>query len=393
MRLKTSAVLGMVAAGSLLLAACGSSTDTTASSATSAAEAATSAAASATTSAGSMASSMASSAAAPGGAAAGGKVGVILPDTTTSVRWETQDRPALQAAFEAAGVEYDIQNANGDKAAMATIADQMVANGATVLAIVNLDADSGAAIQAKAASQGVQTIDYDRLTLGGSADYYVSFDNTEVGKLQGQGLADCLGEGDKNIIYLNGDPGDSNAALYKAGAHSVLDPMTNYKVVGEADTPKWDAVQGKTLYEGMFTAATQGGATVDGVVAANDGLASAVISTFAANGVIPVTGQDATTAGLQAVLKGDQCMTVLKATSKEAGALADVAIALANGETPKTTGTVRDDVANRDVASILETPETITKDNVKDAVDAGAVTAADLCTGEYAALCTAAGIS
>jgi D-xylose transport system substrate-binding protein len=192
---------------------------------------------------------------------------------------------------------------------------------------------------------------------------------------------------------LNGSPDDSNAALFKAGAHSVLDPITSYKVVGEADTPGWKADVGKTLYEGMFTAATQGGGTVDGVVAANDGLAGAVISTFPANGVIPVTGQDATKAGLQAVLKGDQCMTVLKATSKEAGAVAKVAIALANGETPETTGTVRDDTGGRDVASILETPETITKDNVKDAVDAGAVTAAELCTGEYAALCTAAGIS
>ena len=61
---------------------------------------------------------------------------------------------------------------------MATIADQMITNGVTVLAIVNLDNASGAAIEKKAASQGVQTIDYDRLTLGGSADYYVSFDST-----------------------------------------------------------------------------------------------------------------------------------------------------------------------------------------------------------------------
>ncbi len=88
--------------------------------------------------------------------------------------------------------------------------------------------------------------------------------------------------------------------------------------------------------------------------------------------MIPVTGQDATAEGLQAILKGDQCMTVLKATSMEAGALAEVAIALANGETPETTGTVRDDIGGRDVAAILETPEAITKDNVKDAVDAGA---------------------
>ena len=77
---------------------------------------------------------------------------------------------------------------------MAHIADGMIADGVTVLAIVNLDSESGAAIEEKAASQGVKTIDYDRLTLGGSADYYVSFDNTVVGELQGQGLADCLGD-------------------------------------------------------------------------------------------------------------------------------------------------------------------------------------------------------
>ena len=128
-----------------------------------------------------------------GAAGTTGKIGVILPDTKSSARWETQDRPNLEAAFKAAGVEYDIQNANGDKAAMATIADQMIANGATVLAIVNLDSESGAAIEKKAKAQGVQTIDYDRLTLGGAADYYVSFNNTKVGELQGKGLAELPG--------------------------------------------------------------------------------------------------------------------------------------------------------------------------------------------------------
>ena len=107
-----------------------------------------------------------------------GKIGVILPDTESSVRWEASDRPALEAAFKEAGVEYDIQNAEGDAEKMTTIADGMIADGVTVLAIVNLDSESGAAIEEKAASQGVKTIDYDRLTLGGSADYYVSFDNT-----------------------------------------------------------------------------------------------------------------------------------------------------------------------------------------------------------------------
>ncbi|MFA6577078.1 MAG: substrate-binding domain-containing protein, partial [Nocardioides sp.] len=132
-----------------------------------------------------------------------GKVGVILPDTESSVRWESADRPELEKAFDAAGVEYDIQNAEGDVERMTQIADTMIGNGVTVLAIVNLDSESGAAIQEKAASQGVATIDYDRLTLNGSAEYYVSFDNNKVGQLQGQGLAECLGDGPANIVYLN----------------------------------------------------------------------------------------------------------------------------------------------------------------------------------------------
>src|SRR5215218_8321530 len=144
-----------------------------------------------------------------GGGEASGKVGVILPDTESSVRWEQADRPLLEKAFKDAGVEYDIQNAEGDAQRMATIAEQMITGGVTVLAIVNLDSASGAQIQQQAAQQGVATIDYDRLTLGGSAEYYVSFDNTEVGRLQGQGLAQCLGEdgvASGNIAFLNGSP-------------------------------------------------------------------------------------------------------------------------------------------------------------------------------------------
>src|SRR3954469_25492802 len=146
-----------------------------------------------------------------------GKIGVILPDTKSSVRWETADRPALEAAFKAAGVKYDIQNAEGDADKMTQIADSMMTSGVTVLAIVNLDSDSGAAIEEKAKAQGVKTIDYDRLTLGGSADYYVSFDNTKVGELQGQGLATCLGNKGANIAYLNGAPTDNNATLFSQG--------------------------------------------------------------------------------------------------------------------------------------------------------------------------------
>lgn len=322
-----------------------------------------------------------------------GKVGVILPDTESSVRWEASDRPELEKAFEAAGVEYSIQNAEGDAEKMGTIADGMIADGVTVLAIVNLDSESGAAIEEEAAAQGVKTIDYDRLTLGGSADYYVSFDNTVVGELQGQGLADCLGDKDANIIYLNGSPTDNNATLFSAGAHSVLDPMTNYTIVGEQAVPDWDNEQAVTIFEQLFT---QADGKVDGVLAANDGLGGSVISVLEKNGLagqVPVTGQDATVEGLQNILAGTQCMTVYKSAKLEAGALADAAIALVNGEEAETTGTVEDSEGGREVPSILLTPVGITKDTVKDVIDDGGQTAADVCSGEYAALCAEAGIS
>ncbi|PUA81778.1 sugar ABC transporter substrate-binding protein [Nocardioides currus] len=328
-----------------------------------------------------------------GSSEAAGKIGVILPDTESSVRWESADRPALEAAFKEAGVEYDIQNAEGDAEKMTQIADTMIGNGVTVLAIVNLDSESGAAIQEKAKSQGVATIDYDRLTLGGSAEYYVSFDNTVVGELQGQGLADCLGDKDANIVYLNGSPTDNNATLFAEGAHSVLDEMSNYKVVGEQAVPDWDNEEAATIFQQLYTAAD---GKVDGVLAANDGLGGAAISILEGagqDGKVPVTGQDATVEGLQNVLAGTQCMTVYKSATQEAGALADTAIALVNGEDAETTGTTVDSSDDSEVPSILLEPQAITKDNVGDVIDDGGQKAADVCVDKFADLCAEAGIS
>jgi D-xylose transport system substrate-binding protein len=339
---------------------------------------------------GTAAATSAGSSSSSGGDSASGKIGVILPDTVSSPRWESQDRPALEEAFKAAGVEYDIQNAGGDAQQMQTIAQQMVTGGVTVLAIVNLDSASGAAIQQQAKGQGVKTIDYDRLTLGGSADYYVSYDNNQVGALQGQGLADCLGAVDANIAYLNGSPDDNNATLFSAGAHSVLDKVSTYKNVAEQAVPKWDPQQAATIFEQLYT---QANGNVQGVYAANDTLANAAIQTLKRNGQkVPVTGQDAATSGLQNILSGDQCMTVWKPADGEAKALADTAVAVLKGETVTTQGTTPDKEGNREVPSILLDPISITKDNLAESITKGAGTAADVCTGEYAALCTEAGI-
>ena len=321
-----------------------------------------------------------------------GKIGVILPDTKSSVRWESADKPALKKAFKDAGVESIIQNAEGDKSRMQTIADQMISKGVTVLAIVNLDSESGAAIEKKAADQGVKTIDYDRLTLGGSADFYVSFDNTKVGELQGAGLQKCLGEKTSNIAYLNGAPTDNNATLFSAGAHSVLDKVTSYKEVAEQAVPDWDNQKAATIFEQMYTKNSD----INGVLAANDGLGNAVISILKKNnaaGTVPVTGQDATAQGLQNILDGTQCMTVYKSANAEAEALSKLAIALVKGEKGEASGTVEDVEGKRDVPSVLLDPVSITKDNVKDVVSDGGVSKEELCTSAYAAKCADAGIS
>jgi D-xylose transport system substrate-binding protein len=329
-----------------------------------------------------------------GSAKAKAKVGIILPDTKSSVRWENFDLPVLKQAFQAAGIPADIQNAEGDKQRMQTIADQMITGGVTMLAIVNLDSNSGAAIEQKAKAQGVQTIDYDRLTLGGSADYYVSFDGVQVGRVQGQGLQKCLGSKKSNIVYLNGSPTDNNATLFKQGAHEVLDKVTDYTKVAEQDVPDWDNQQAATIFEQMYT---QQKGKIDGVLAANDGLGNAAISILKKNneaGKVPVTGQDATVQGLQNILDGTQCMTVYKPNKLEADSLVAVVTALAKGQKPQTNATANDPQGKRQVPSILLNPIMITKDNVKQVVTDGGsgITAADLCKGAYAAKCKAAGI-
>jgi D-xylose transport system substrate-binding protein len=326
-----------------------------------------------------------------------GKVAVLLPDTKSSVRWETADRPLLEDAFKAAGVPVEIQNAQRDKSTQQQQAEQAITNGAKIILLTNLDSGSGAAIETQANAKGVKVIDYDRLTLKGKADYYVSFDNVKVGELQGQGLADCLGgSGTPRIAELNGSPDDHNATLFAQGYNSVLDPM--YKdgkatKVADQSVPDWDNQQALTIFEQMLQ---KTGNKIDGVLAANDGLANSVISALKARKLkqIPVTGQDATTQGLQNILSGDQCMTVYKAIKKEADAAAQLAIALAKGEQPPA-GLVngKSDDGARQVPSALLTPVAVTKDNIKDTVLAdGFVKREELCAGKYADACTKAGI-
>jgi D-xylose transport system substrate-binding protein len=339
-----------------------------------------------------------------GGAAGGdgggeaGKVAVLLPDSKSSVRWETVDRPFLQQAFEAAGVEAEIQNAEGDKATQQQQAEQAITNGATVLLLVNLDSGSGAAIAANAKSQDVKVIDYDRLTLDTQdSDYYVSFDNEAVGRLQGEGLVSCIEEkGVENpqIAVLNGSPTDNNATLFKNGYDSVINPKFEsgeWTEVADQSVPEWDNQEALTIFEQMLQKADN---KIDGVLAANDGLGNAAISAIKQRKLdqIPVTGQDATLQGIQNIVNGDQCMTVYKAIKNEADAAAEVAIALAKGEEPTAETTPIDNGA-KEVPSVLLEPVAVDKDNIGEYLgEPDFPKKEEICAGDLAAKCEELGL-
>jgi D-xylose transport system substrate-binding protein len=330
------------------------------------------------------------------------QVGVILPDTTSSARYTQYDAPLLTKAFQAAGVKADIQNAQGDNAKFVSIAQSMIAEGVKVLLIDPADPATGISVEASAKAAGIKVIDYDRVNLGGTGDYYVSFDNPSVGKLQAQGLLDCLKAGGKTsaaqVIMLNGGTDiDNNAVQFKAGAHEVLDAAAKagtIKIAQEIDVSKWDNATAATDFQQLLT---RNGGKVDGVLAANDGIGGAAIGILKSKSLkIPVTGQDASVQGLQYVLTGDQCMTVFKDVAKEADAASKLAIALVKGDTAAANAladkTLHDDKGSRDIPYVLLVPTAVTKANIKDVVTAGAVTKADLCKGVEAA-CTAAGVS
>ncbi len=327
-----------------------------------------------------------------GEATGGGKVGFILPDSASSARWESFDRPLIAAACEAAGIECDVQNAEGDKNNMATIADQMIADGVGVLAIVNLDSESGAAIQEKAAAAGVKNIDYDRLTLGGSADVYVSFDNVAVGTAQGEGIIECLGgagsvEG-KKIIQLHGSPTDNNATLFKQGYQTAIDG-SGLETVGDEAVPDWDNAEGGVIFAQLLTAA---GGEVDGVLVANDGLSLAAQQVLADAGLtVPTTGQDATLEGLRAILQGTQCMTVYKPVVEEANGAVAAAVALLNGDDLTTVANATIDNENGEIPYVQAEIMPIYIDDVKTPVADGFVDVAAVCAG-LEDLCTEYGV-
>ena len=334
-----------------------------------------------------------------------GKIGVLLPDTTTSTRYVQYDAPNLTKAFEAAGLsssDFKITNAQGSVSTMQQQAEADITDGASVLLIDPIDTGSGAAIEKNAEAKGLKVIDYDRLVLGGPADrYYVSFNNVKVGQLIGQGEISCInawGVKNPNILIMDGDPTDNNAKLFAQGYNGVLAPKFadgTYKKVGEP-TGTWDPPTAQTLFEQQYTAHPN----INAVVTPNDSNAAAVIAALKNKKIppktFPTTGQDAGLEGLQNILAGYQCGTVYKPYFLEAQAAAALALYLRAGQTPPSTlvnSTTKDSTIGANVKSVYTPPTWVTVDNMNDTVvKDGTVTAKQLCSGGFQSACSAAGI-
>ena len=328
-----------------------------------------------------------------GGSTASTRACVILPDSASSPRWENGDRPALQKAFTDAGFSADIQNAQGDTNKYATIADQELTKGCGVMILVDYNG-AAVAVTQKAQKQGIPVIAYDRPITTGSAsapsmlaDYYVSFDNEKVGELEGQAIVDGLKTAGKAaatavVVYMGGDPADGNAKLFHDGAVKVMS-AAGIKPAAEP-TGVWDGDKSATNFEQALTSL---GGKVDAVWVANDTNAAGVITILDKNGLkVPVSGQDASTAGLQNVLLGKQTATVYKPFKEEADAASTLAIQLLKGKHPTESNSLYGK------PFIAATPINVTADKVETVVTAGDAKASDICTADVAAACAKYGV-
>ena len=327
-----------------------------------------------------------------------GTIALLLPEHQTA-RYESQDRPLFTKKVKALCPNCDVLYSNGNQQAdtQQQQAEAALTKGAKVLVLDAVDAGSAASIVTKAKQQKVPVISYDRLVSKADLDYYISFDNEKVGKLQGTSLVSKLKSGGNkgSIVMLNGDPADHNASLFKKGAHSVID-SSGFKIAKEYDTPGWLGPNAQREMEQAITAV--GKTAFVGVYSANDTLDGAAIAAMKGNGIDPKTrpntGQDAELAGVQRILTGDQYMTVYKAVKQEAPGAATLAVALLQGKKPPA-GLVNTTTDNgmKKVPSVILQPVAVTKDKIKGTIiKDGYWTKSQICTAKYAAACKAAGI-
>jgi D-xylose transport system substrate-binding protein len=334
-----------------------------------------------------------------------GNVAVLLPDTVSSARYTEFDAPYLTQALTAAGLtssQFSVQNAQGSDATELSQAQAAITKGASILIMDPFDPGVGAQIESYAKAHGAKVIDYDRLTLGGSREYYVSFNNVLVGTKIGDGFTACATAwhvAKPNVLVMKGDPTDNNATLFAQGYLGVLNPLFSsgkYVNVGEP-AGTWTPTVAESEFQQAFTAHKN----INSVLTPNDENAAPIITYLQRVGVkpktFPVTGQDATLVGLQNILAGYQCGTAYKPIYLEAQAAAALAMYLRTGATPPTSlanGTTTDPQTKKVVTSVLLTPKWVTPSNMNSTVIAdNFVPAKQLCAGSYASDCTANGIT
>lgn len=324
----------------------------------------------------------------------GGTIALLLPESKTT-RYEAHDRPIFEAKVKELCSDCKVlyYNADQDEAKQAQQMTTALDQGADVVVLDPVNGEGATGMVDEAQGQDVPVIAYDRFIE--NADYYMSFDNHTVGKMQAEALVEAMGDkGD--ILMLNGAPSDPNAAQFKEGAHSVLDG-SGVKILEEYDNPDWSPENAQQWTSDQLNKYEP--SQIAGVYAANDGQAGGVVAALtdhiAADQLPPITGQDAEVAAIQRILAGEQTMTIYKPIKIEAETAAELAVLLAQGDdAPDTTDT---GVAQSDfegVPSYIFDPIAVTQANVADTVIAdGFYEAAEICTGEYAQACTEAGVS
>lgn len=287
-------------------------------------------------------------------------------DTLKEERWQ-KDRDIFTAKVEELGGEVKALAADGNDATQLSQAEQLISQGVDVLVVIPHNAEATAPIIEKAHKEGIKVISYDRLIKNSDVDYYLSFDNVRVGEMQAQAIVEKAPKG--NYVYIGGADTDNNAHMFKEGAMKVLKPLEekgDIKIVYDQFSKDWKPEEALKNMENALTANNN---NVAAVVAANDGTAGGAIQALTAQGMvgkIPVSGQDADLAAVQRIAEGTQTMTVYKPINAIATKAAEMAVALAKGETVQADKKVNN--GKIDVPSILLDPISVNKDNLADTV-------------------------
>ncbi|MEV5956501.1 substrate-binding domain-containing protein [Streptomyces sp. NPDC051987] len=324
------------------------------------------------------------------------KIGVLLPDSTTP-RWERRDRPLLEQRIRQLCRDCTIEDADakGDVATQQAQMDASIAHGVDAIVLAAVDARAMAAAVGRAAAAHIPVIAYDRLAEGPISGY-VSFDGREVGRLQGKALLTAMGAKAHRgrIVMMNGDPGDPNALAFKQGALSEL--RGKVTIAKEYDTPEWSTQAAAQNMSGALSAL--GAGRIDGVYAANDGLAAGSIAALKADKVSPlppVTGQDAELAAVRRIVGGEQYMTVYKPFGPEAAAGGAMAVAAARDQRldPMATRRVKTR-SGAEVPAVLLTPVSVTLATIRNTlVKDGVYTLGQICAPPLAGDCRQAGLA